>query len=302
MNSSLSQVLTYLNKGEYYSPHSFDLNHDGESWTLQRFGIKQFLQFKSFIYDKYGIYFSDAKCDTLRSKLNKLMIKNNYSSYDEYFSDLQRCKSPGLLSEFANAITVNYTSFFRENDHFDFLKQYAGTLRGGKNIDLSNREIRIWSAACSTGEEAYTLAIVLSEALQGSARIRLLATDISSKVLGIAQKGTYPSSIRNDVDSYYLNKYFREDYKGFTVSESIKKLITFRSFNLMDTFPFKNTFDLIFCRNVMIYFDTAARQKLIGKLYNATSKSGLLIIGHSESLTGQNHNFRYVRPTVYIKD
>ncbi|HEX2944819.1 MAG TPA: protein-glutamate O-methyltransferase CheR [Clostridia bacterium] len=269
---------------------------------MQRFGIQQFSQFRNFIYDKYGIYFSDAKNDILRNKLNKLMIKNNYSSYDEYFNDLQQGKYPGLLSEFANAITVNYTSFFREKDHFEFLKAYAGILTDSKNIDPSARELRVWSAACSTGEEAYTLAIVLSEALQGSARIRLLATDISNKAVSIAQKGTYPSGIRNDVGSSYLNKYFREDVNGYMVSESIKKLITFRSFNLMDAFPFKKTFDLIFCRNVMIYFDASVRQKLIGKLYDATSKGGLLIIGHSESLTGQKHSYRYLRPAVYIKD
>lgn len=269
---------------------------------MQRFGHEQFSKFRGFIYDKYGIFFSDIKSDILGNKLNKLMAKNSYSSYDEYFLDLQQGNDPSLLDEFANTITVNYTSFFREKEHFDFIEKYVGYLAEKRLKAHEDCEIRIWSAACSTGEEPYTLAIVLKEALRDSARIRVLATDISSKAVGVAQKGIYPFKIRNDVENYYLKKYFIETDNGYTVTDSIKKLITFRTFNLMDVFPFRKRFDLIFCRNVMIYFDTATRQNLINKLYDVICKGGLLVIGHSESLTGQNHNFRYLQPTVYIKD
>lgn len=268
---------------------------------MEQFGDKHFKKFCELIYTNFGISTSEAKKEILHAKLDKLISKNNLNSYDEYYKNLVGQENRETLIEFANAITVNQTSFFRENNHFEYIKNNVNSLLQYNPGILKNNEIRVWSSACSTGEEPYTISIVLSEYLPKGIKIRVLATDINSDVLASAQKGLYPLSIKNDIELVYLNKYFNAVNNGYTISDDIKKLVTFRQFNLMDDFPFKGAFDIVFCRNVMIYFDQAVRQKLLSKFYNILVSGGLLFIGHSESITQQSHHFRFVHPTVYLK-
>jgi chemotaxis protein methyltransferase CheR len=270
--------------------------------SVQRFGLENFNKFSDLIYKQFGIYYSDAKREILQTKLNKLMSKYNIVSYEECYLSLIRMANKALLNDFSNEITVNYTSFFRESLHFDFIKENAVRLFENRQDQRSDGEFRIWSSACSTGEEPYTLAMVLKEALPAGVKIRILATDINKKVLSIAQGGLYPCNIENEVDRYYLGKYFYKTPTGYMISEDIKNIVSFRHFNLLDDFPFKNTFDMVFCRNVMIYFDAAVRQELANKIFNILHSGGLLFTGHSESLSGHVHKFRYVQPAVYEKN
>lgn len=268
---------------------------------MQRFGADQFHKFSSFIYSNFGINMNESKKEILHTKLNKLVSRYNLASYDEYYGNLLNNTGGRLLTEFADEITVNKTSFFRENNHFVFIRNHmAGLIESNPRI-LANREIRVWSSACSTGEEAYSLAMTLKECVPGGIAIKLLATDISCKALTAAQKGVYPPLIRADVEHGYLAKYFDETAEGYRVSESIKKLVTFRCFNLVEEFPFKNSFDIVFCRNVMIYFDAILRRDLLERFHRVISPGGLLFVGHSESITGQAHRFKYLQPTVYLK-
>lgn len=263
--------------------------------------MENFNRFSDFIYKQFGIYYNDTKREILQTKLNKLMSKYNMASYDECYGNLKCMVNKTLLSDFANEITVNFTSFFRETMHFDYIRENAAGQFAARPDRSRNNEFRIWSSACSTGEEPYTLAMVLKEALPAGVNIRILATDINKKVLSIAQKGLYSPDIENEVERRYLDKYFYKTPAGYMISDDIKDLVSFRHFNLIHDFPFRNTFDMVFCRNVMIYFDTAVRQELVNKFFGILHSGGLLFIGHSESLTGHIHKFRYVQPAVYVK-
>ena len=264
--------------------------------------MESFNRFSDFIYQQFGIYYNDTKREILQTKLNKLMSKYNMTSYDECYGNLKRMVDTTFLSDFANEITVNFTSFFRESMHFEYLRKNAARQFAARPDHSKDNEFRIWSSACSTGEEPYTLAMVLKEALPAGVNIRILATDINKKVLSIAQRGLYPFDIKDEVERRYLDKYFYKTQTGYMISDDIRNLVLFRHFNLMHDFPFKNNFDMVFCRNVMIYFDTAVRQELLNKLSEVLPLGGLLFIGHSESLTGHNHKFRYVQPAIYVKN
>lgn len=270
--------------------------------SLQKLGFENFKKFSNLIYQQFGIHYNDTKREILQTKLNKLMSKYNIASYDECYGSLIGLDNKTIFSDFANEITVNYTSFFRESLHFDFVRGNAARLFEARQDQYRDCEFRIWSAACSTGEEPYTLAMVLKETLPAGVNIRILATDISKKVLSIAQRGLYSFDIKNEVSRYYLDKYFYKTSTGFMISDDIKNLVSFRYFNLMHDFPFKSAFDIVFCRNVMIYFDAAVRQDLANKIFYILHSGGLLFTGHSESLSGQVHKFRYIQPAVYEKN
>jgi chemotaxis protein methyltransferase CheR len=155
--------------------------------------------------------------------------------------------------------------------------------------------------ACSTGQEAYTLAIVLKEALPKDFSVKVLATDVSNRVLKVAIDGVYQEDSINDIDKSYLDRYFTKSQELFQVNDDIRKLVTFRQFNLMNQFPFSGNFDIIFCRNVMIYFNLETQKELLRKIYDCLSSGGLLFIGQSESILNKNHNFKHLKSTIYIK-
>lgn len=265
----------------------------------KQFTDAQFEKFQSLIYENFGIALNKAKKELLHARLVKLLGQRAIASYDEYYQLLLR--DGQALAEFADAITVNKTDFFREINHFNFLRQQMKLITTKNPRILQRGEIRVWSAACSTGEEPYTLAMVLKEALPEGVALRILATDINRRALGQAVRGIYPATIKDEVDRYYMAKYFRKHAEGYEVLPELRACVTFCQFNLMHPFPFKNPLDIIFCRNVMIYFDTVVQQKLIHKFYQVLSPGGLLFLGHSESLSGKEHRFSYLQPTIYIK-
>ncbi|MCX7747373.1 MAG: protein-glutamate O-methyltransferase CheR [Clostridia bacterium] len=268
---------------------------------MQAFQENVFRKYSNFIYENFGIYLNEEKKELLQSKLLKLMMKHKTASYEAYFNLLTQSGNREILVEFANEITINKTDFFREINHFEFIKKNSDLILERNKRIRRNSEIRVWSAGCSTGEEAYTLAMVLQEHFLPGLLIKILATDLNSKVVSQAMKGVYPSSIKGDMDILYLSKYFEKVQNEWYVTESTKRLVTFRLFNLMDDFPFKKLFDFIFCRNVMIYFDSKTQQRLIDKFYEVLAPGGLLFIGHSESLTNKKHKYQYIQPTIYMK-
>jgi len=260
----------------------------------------EFYKYSKFINKHFGINFGVAKKEILESKLNKLMTKNEINSYEDYFNILSESNNKALINDFIIEITVNKTDFFRENNHFDYIKNHTSLITEKNKRMMKNKEIRAWSAGCSTGEEAYTLAITLQESFP-LLNHKILATDLDTRVLDKAVKGEYSDDIRNSIEKYYLIKYFKKTGSGLSVCDETKRKVTFRQFNLMNEFPFKKGFDIIFCRNVMIYFDAATQQKLLKKFYDALVTGGLLFIGHSEGITGKELNIRYLQPTVYMK-
>jgi chemotaxis protein methyltransferase CheR len=198
------------------------------------------------------------------------------------------------------AITTNKTSFFREPQHFSYLcRQIVPGLR--------NRKIRIWSAGCSSGEEPYSTTILLNEAIQDLALwdIGILATDLSSHMLARARKGIYDTNDLRDVPTLLISKYFScietNPVRRYQVIEPLRRLVRFARLNLMGEWPMRGPFDVIFCRNVMIYFDKQTQGRLVNRFWNLLKPEGHLFVGHSESLAGLPHKFRYAQPAIYVK-
>ncbi|MEA4925522.1 MAG: protein-glutamate O-methyltransferase CheR [Syntrophomonadaceae bacterium] len=261
----------------------------------------QYHRYSQFIHKNVGINLGETRKEILEVKLRKLMARAGIKSYENYFDTLINSKNDqAILKEFINEITVNKTQFFRENTHFNFIEGNPRLIMERNPRISQNQEIRAWCAGCSTGEEAYTLAMVLQEnfPLQD---IKILATDINTEVLQKAVKGKYSDSIKEDITWNYLSKYFKQTDSGLYVCNSIKRKVVFRQFNLIHEFPFKKGFDMIFCRNVMIYFDTPVQKKLLHKFYNVLVAGGLLFIGHAEGLANMGLDYTYILPAVYMK-
>ena len=256
---------------------------------------------KNLLFKVTGIKISDDKTNLLYVKLNRFMRRKNISSYHDFYKLMKDESNTAELQEFINAFTTNTTSFFRERDHFDFIRNNLHVILNRLPNISSNSEIRVWCAACSNGQEAVTLAMVLKEFLPQDIQIKLLATDINSKVLLKASTGFYTFEEIKGISKYYLNKNFIRDENGFQVNNEILDLISYRQFNLMDEFNFKHSFDIVFLRNVMIYFSREVQQAIIDKMYKVITPGGLFFLGHSEALMGKGHNFSVLGPSVFGK-
>lgn len=261
--------------------------------------------FCEYLYKNMGIHIENNKRTLLAQKLVKLVNESGVNSLGEYYhfivapSITQRQKD--LKNKFIDTVTVHKTNFFRENNHFEFLKRNIAQIIAESPNARTTKELRVWSSACSSGEEAYTLAMVLNEILPCDMRAKILATDISPQSIHAALSGVYNFGPEDYISDYYINKYFNKTTEGWSISNEIKNFVTFRLFNLVEPFPFKNPFDIIFCRNVMIYFDREVQERLVNNFYSALGNNGLLFIGHSESLIQVQHNFSYYEPTIYKK-
>ncbi|MDD4156451.1 MAG: protein-glutamate O-methyltransferase [Candidatus Cloacimonetes bacterium] len=261
-----------------------------------------FALFSKLVYERTGINLHFGKKQLLQSRVNKILRIRGIPSYRAYYELIKKDNSEKELMEFINLISTNVTHFFREIKHFEFLKNiwYPEFL---KNND---KMINIWSSACSSGEEPYSIAITLKELLSHKHNFEILATDISTKVLSIAQRGIYPLSSLEKVSPMITKKYFFEgknSAKGYVkIKDELKQHIVFEKLNLIEPFKLSSKYDVIFCRNVMIYFDTKVKELIINKMYNFMNTGSYLMIGHSESLNGISHSFKYIMPAIYKKE
>jgi chemotaxis protein methyltransferase CheR len=265
------------------------------------------------VYKYCGISLNDEKTALVRARLTKQIRMGGYVSAAEYLKDVLADRGGPAFSDFIDAISTNLTSFFRENDHFKFLSESVlPRLLAEKRMKGTGR-IVVWSAACSSGEEPYSLAMTILEAIRRSPpgalrwEVRLLATDISTRMLTAARAGVYTRESVRAIPQGYQSQYFTartEPGAGeecYTVSPELKQIVRFRHLNLMDAWPFSGPFDFIFCRNVMIYFDQATQQQLVRRFWDCIAPGGFLFTGHSESLTGAAHRFTSRRPSIYEK-
>ena len=262
---------------------------------------KDFDAFAKLVYDKVGIHLTRDKKQLLQSRVNKVLRKRNITSYRAYYDIIKDDNTGDELVEFINLISTNVTHFFREEKHFDFIKT---TWFNGFDFKFSN-SVKIWSAACSSGEEPYSIAITMKELLGDKYPFEIYATDISSKVLGMAQRGVYPFAAVEKIDKTLLKKYFQEGKNASAgmvkVKNNISRHVSFNRLNLIEPFKLPHNFDIIFCRNVMIYFDLQTKESIVNKFYDYMNKPSYLMIGHSESLNGTKHPFQYVQPATYKK-
>lgn len=249
-----------------------------------------FRELRDFIYERCGIYISDAKKYLLESRLAKRVGHNNLSSFEDYLYLLKYNSNSNELVSLYDAITTNETFFFREPQHYDIL---IDSVLPGVMKQNGSRGIRIWSAACSTGEEPYTLMMLFREKITG-VNVDMFASDISNGVLESAKTAVYSSySVRN-VPEPFLRKYFKPAGQLYELDQTIKKSVKFMNINLVDNMKTKTVrdADVIFCRNVLIYFDEKAKQKVVSHLYDSLKPGGYLFIGASESLHNVTRAFK----------
>jgi chemotaxis protein methyltransferase CheR len=274
----------------------------------QMISLQLFRQFSQLVYQQCGINLHEGKRELLQARLNKRLRATGIPTYQEYYRYITSSDSDAEIIQFLDCISTNLTYFFREPKHFEFLEQVAvPELLEAKRKSKSMR-IRIWSAGCSTGEEPYSLAMSLLTQLEERDQrdFRILATDISTRVLEIARRGAYTKDRIDKVPAGLRQKYLqkRNGTNGeafFEVVPLLKQIVAFRRLNLKESFPFQGPFDCIFCRNVMIYFDKPTQQDLIQRMAAYLTPGGYLFVGHSESLTGLQHPLHYVRPSTYRK-
>jgi chemotaxis protein methyltransferase CheR len=266
-----------------------------------------FKKFSKMVYQKCGINLHEGKKELLQARLNKRLRATGVATYREYYDHITSDGNDNEIIHFLDSISTNLTYFFREPRHFEFLDDVL-LPELVKKKSLDSKRIRAWCAGCSTGEEPYSLAMCILSHLDGGRQwdFRILATDISTRVLETAMMGRYNMEKVQKIPDQLRHTYFRKcaDSNGqvqFEIVPTLKQIVTFRRLNLKAEFPFRGPFDLIFCRNVMIYFDKMTQQDLVQRMASYLREGGHLFVGHSESLTGLNHSLSYVRPSVYRK-
>lgn len=266
---------------------------------------KEYHLISKLVYDKFGIKLTEQKRSLIVGRLNKIVRQAGLSSFEEYYDYVISDKSGSALSKLVDKISTNHTYFFRENDHFDYLLHTVLPQLAAAAKKANRKTMRIWCAAASSGEEPYTLAMLLLEFFQSEISqwdTGILATDISTITLETARKGIYAENNVAHMPVSLKNKYFERLPGGdYSIKKQVKDLVLFRRLNLMrNEFPFKGKFNVIFARNVMIYFDEPTRQALIERFHRYSEPGAYLFIGHSESLGRNNQLYRYVKPAVYV--
>jgi chemotaxis protein methyltransferase CheR len=264
---------------------------------------KEFTRFSDYIRANYGISLGPHKKILVSGRLGSLLEKGGFKSLSDYMDYVVSDTTGRAASDLVDRITTNHTFFMREASHF---KYFSETVLPLFARTVANRDLRIWSAACSSGEEPYTLAMIMDRFF-GKTKLlwdtRILATDISGNILDTAQKGVYSKQKVSALPEDWRRRYFSEfDQENMVLNEAIKKEVVYRKLNLMDrSFPFRQKFHAIFCRNVMIYFDSDTKNELAQKLYDLTEPGGFLFIGLSESLDRNSTRYSYIMPSVYRK-
>jgi len=268
---------------------------------------REYRLLRDLVYDNFGINLGDHKRWLVVGRLNNVLKEYGFDNFKDYYEYVISDPTKEALSTLIDRISTNHTFFYRESDHFNYLKDTVLTEIVTNLNGSRDKKLRIWSAGCSSGEEPYMLGIIVSEFFSGRMinwDIGILATDISIRKLNDARLGIYLESNVSKLPPTYRNKYFYKNHCEGTwvVKKSLKDLIMFRRLNLMrKEFPFKGKFNIIFCRNVMIYFDRKTRENLINSFYRYTEKGGYLFIGHSESLPRESCSYKYIKPGIYKK-
>ena len=257
----------------------------------------------TFIKGRYGIDLSQKR-QLIIGRLSNTVVSMGYSTFTEYIEHILSQKNPQDIELMLNKLTTNYTFFLRESAHFDYFRD---TVLHYLEKTKRDHVLSIWSAGCSSGQEPYTLSMILKEyfgSKAGNWDTRVLATDISQNALKAAASGIYDEESLSAIPSAWKQKYFKRTNEAgvYQVADVLKNNVIFRTFNLMDPIRFKLKFDVIFCRNVMIYFDQQTKDALVQRFFNATVPGGYLFIGHSESLNKATTPYKYLMPSAYRKE
>lgn len=278
----------------------------GREFAFER---RHFDHIAGLIYKLAGISLAPHKMEMVYARLARRLRDLRLADFDAYCDMLDTPAGEAEIGLLVNALTTNLTSFFRESHHFDFLRD---TVLPGvrKHGDASgHRRLRIWSAGCSSGPEPYTIAMVLSSVFNNDLRhwdARILATDIDTRMVETARAGRYADDVLSSIPPAMRDRFVRRirgerDESLLSISDELKRLITFKALNLLEAWPMRGPFDAIFCRNVLIYFDRDGRRHVINKFADLLPPGGYLFLGHSESLYGVSERFDQVGATIYRK-
>ncbi len=267
---------------------------------------RQFARISALVKSACGLNLHSRKRELVKARLGKRLRQLHLDSFEEYLDYLRNDSSADELVAMLDALVTNVTSFFRQVEQFEYLirvvfpRKIAGAHQCG-------RRLRIWSAGCSTGEEAYSIAIAAAETIPhiGGWDAAILATDLSTGVLRQASEGVYTAELLRPIPVCLRGKYFARiqarPKELYRVKENIRPLVHFHRLNLISHWPMHGSFDVIFCRNVMIYFDKPTQDRLIQRFREALAPGGTVCVGHSESLASPDCGFRYVKPAIYEK-
>ncbi len=273
-----------------------------ELLPMNNLSDQDFQTLVNFVKQSYGIDLSKKKT-LVMNRLTDLLKPQGFSNFHDYIQSIVQHKNDNELELLLNKLTTNYTYFMREETHFHY---FQNTILPHLEQTKKDKVLSIWSAGCSTGQEPYVLSMLMKDyfGTRGSTwDTRVLATDISMNALGKAIKGSYAESSLKDIPPQWLDTYFSKNpiTQQYDVCDDIKRNVIFRPFNLMDPIKFKLPFDVIFCRNVMIYFDRDTKKELVDRFYNVTVPGGYLFIGHSEGLSDIETKYQYQSPAMYQK-
>jgi chemotaxis protein methyltransferase CheR len=263
---------------------------------------KEFIQLQELVRRHCGINLSAEKQDIVYGRLSRRLRALELGSFSEYCRMIE-AGHEDELEHFTNALTTNLTAFFREQHHFEYLREVA--LPELMERNARSRRLRIWSAGCSTGEEPYSIAMTLLEAMPQIEKwdVRILATDVDTNVINTAISGIYAGEKVNEVPAQCLKSWFQKGKGGrqgvVRVAPAVRNLVSFRRLNLIHEWPMKGLFDIIFCRNVVIYFDKPTQQQLFDRFADILAPGGHLFIGHSESLYKICDRFKLIGRTIY---
>ncbi|MFN8360744.1 MAG: protein-glutamate O-methyltransferase CheR [Candidatus Kapaibacterium sp.] len=279
---------------------------------LQPIGMSEgtFRLYVEMIYNLTGIRYADNKKYLLESKIAKRLRINNVATYEEYFTLINKPQSREELTLLLDQITINETFFFRSVDHFESLEKRILPSIISKKIAEGKNSIKIWSAASSTGEEAYSIAMILLENFKNrypQINFHIFASDLSTAVIKTAKRGLYNNySVRNMPNNYF-EKYFSKSNNEYQIKEEVRKMVTFQNLNLNDTWRMnlQQGYDIIFCCNVLIYFDTQSKIKVIKSLHNSLNKGGYLFLGNTETMLNVENPFKIIHSSkgvMYMKE
>ncbi len=262
--------------------------------------VGAFKELRDIIYKLSGIYYTESKKYLLESRIAKRILQLNLLNYDDYVKLLKSIEGADELNKLFEAITINETYFFRAEQQFEAFENVVVPEIIEKKLRQNPAPtFRIWSAASSTGEEPYTLAIIVNERLKPkypNVQFQIMGSDISKKALNTAEQGVYKQYAIRNIPDNYMRKYFKKDSTYYILSDNIKRMVKFAYQNLYDSKTMRAMYncDVIFCANVLIYFDLPSKQKVVSHLYDALNKGGYLFIGYSESLHGVSKAFKLI--------
>ena len=265
---------------------------------------RDFEKISRLVYEQCGINLHAGKKELVKARLSKRLREGSFDSFSDYFRYVTTEEGTDELISMIDSLSTNLTYFFREDKHFKKLSSIFSTIKTGAQPPS---QLKIWSAGCSTGEEPYTIAMTVFDyyGRRQMPELLLLATDIDTQVLGKARVGTYPGERLAAVDENVISTYFNSDGAdpcNYTVKDFVRSKIYFRRLNLLqDEYPMKKQFDIIFCRNVIIYFDRETQTRLFANFYRYLKDDGYMLIGHSENITSITDRFSLAGRTIYRK-